>query len=66
MINKSLKNVFNKNYQLTQTHRLLTHTPSRSAGGGPKKPPMPSSERDFDVVLVGKLLKYTLVLNHIL
>lgn len=25
----------------------------RSAGGGPKKPPIPSSERDFDIVLVG-------------
>lgn len=26
---------------------------ARSAGGGPKKPAMPSSERDFDIVCVG-------------
>lgn len=32
---------------------MLVSTPSRSAGGGPKKPPMPATERDFDVVLVG-------------
>ena len=54
MINKSLKNVFRQNYQLKQTTQMLVSTPSRSAGGGPKKPPMPATERDFDVVLVGK------------
>ena len=52
MISRSLKNVFNKQAQL-QSQKLLMQTPTRSAGGGPKKPPMPSSERDFDIVLVG-------------
>jgi len=32
---------------------MLVSTPARTAGGGPKKPPMSSAERDFDVVLVG-------------
>jgi hypothetical protein len=54
MISKSLKNVFSKNHQLKQSTKMLVSTPARTAGGGPKKPPMSSAERDFDVVLVGK------------
>jgi len=34
---------------------MLVNTPARNAGGGKKKPSMPSTERDFDVVLVGGL-----------
>lgn len=55
MISRSLKNVFSKQQRMpTQAQKLFVQTPTRSAGGGPKKPPMPSSERDFDIVLVGK------------
>lgn len=36
-----------------QHAQKLLQTPSRAAGGGPKKPAIPASERDFDVVLVG-------------
>jgi hypothetical protein len=52
MISKSLRAVFNKGSQ----HRIqqgLVASQVRSAGGGPKKPNMPASERDFDIVLVG-------------
>jgi len=55
MISKSLKNVFSKNHQLKQSTKMLVNTPARTAGGGVKKPAMPSTERDFDVVLVGGL-----------
>ena len=54
MFAKSMRNVLNKNYHVSQAQKLFVQTPVRSAGGGPKKPPMPSSERDFDIVLVGK------------
>ena len=33
----------------------LTQAPQRNfAGGGPKKPAMPATETDFDIVFVGK------------
>jgi RNase P protein component len=54
MISRSLKNVFNKHHRLTLPTQQMVIMPARSAGGGPKKPPMPSTERDFDIVLVGK------------
>lgn len=57
MISRSLKNVLNKKHNIAQAQKLLMQTPSRAAGGGPAKPPMPSSERDFDIVLVGKYYK---------
>lgn len=33
---------------------LFGATQHRAAGGGPKKPAMPSTQTDFDVVFVGK------------
>ena len=54
MISKSLKNVLNKQHRITQATQQFVQMPARSAGGGPKKPPMPAAERDFDIVLVGK------------
>lgn len=54
MISRSLKNVLTKQQHLAKAQGSFVQTPARAAGGGPKKPPMPSSERDFDIVLVGK------------
>lgn len=51
MISRSLKAVLKKQHQIAQP---MVQMPARSAGGGAKKPPMPASERDFDIVLVGK------------
>lgn len=38
------------------------YTPSRSMGGGEKKPAMPSDVTDFDVILVGKYAQTKLTL----
>ena len=65
MISRSLKNVFNKQQRITQATQQLIQMPSRSAGGGVKKPPMPATERDFDIVLVGKYKPFLLILNII-
>ena len=54
MISRSLKNVFNKHQRIALAQQHMIQMPTRSAGGGPKKPPMPATERDFDIVLVGK------------
>ena len=53
MINRSFKNVLGRQQQLQHAQKLFV-TPTRAAGGGPKKPAIPATERDFDVVLVGK------------
>ena len=47
MISKSVK-------QLLKRQSGLTSIQARSMGGGPKKPTMPATETNFDVVLVGK------------
>jgi hypothetical protein len=53
MISKSLRSFLNKgSHQRIQ--QGLVAAQSRSAGGGPKKPNMPATERDFDIVVVGK------------
>jgi hypothetical protein len=57
MISKSVK-------QLLKTNSLVK-TQARAMGGGPKKPNMPPSETNFDVVLVGKyFLFFNLILMH--
>jgi hypothetical protein len=48
-----MRNVLSKQHSISKVNKLFVQTPARSAGGGPKKPSMSSSERDFDVVLVG-------------
>ena len=53
MISKSLRTVFNKGSQ-ARIQQGVVAAQARSAGGGPKKPNMPASERDFDIVVVGK------------
>ena len=47
MISKSLKQV------LARQNAGVVRTQVRCMGGGEKKPNMPASERDFDVVVVG-------------
>jgi hypothetical protein len=48
MISKTVK-------QLLKNNKAgLINTQARAMGGGPKKPNMPASENDFDVVVVGK------------
>lgn len=49
MISKTVKQLLKKQTGLIQTQ-------SRSMGGGPKKPNMPATETNFDVVVVGKYL----------
>lgn len=51
MISKSLQNVLG--HRQPAARKLLLQTQYRSAGGGPKKPPMPASNMDFDIVFVG-------------
>lgn len=46
MISKSLKQVYKR-------HASLVNVQYRTMGGGPKKPNMPASETNFDVVFVG-------------
>lgn len=36
-----------------QGAKVLAAQSRRMAGGGPKKPPMPATQTDFDVVVVG-------------
>ena len=48
MISNSVKQLFKRQSGLIQTQ-------ARSMGGGPKKPNMPATETNFDVVVVGKL-----------
>jgi len=47
MISNSVKHLLKRQAGLTTTQ-------ARAMGGGPKKPNMPASETNFDVVLVGK------------
>jgi hypothetical protein len=46
MISKSLKQVY-------KHHALLANVQTRAMGGGPKKPNMPASETNYDVVFIG-------------
>ena len=49
MITKSLHKILRRNL----APGLIT-SQSRAMGGGDKKPNMPATETDFDIVLVGK------------
>jgi hypothetical protein len=49
MIQKSMKQMLAK-----RNLAGLISTQARAMGGGPKKPNMPATETDFDVVFVGK------------
>ena len=53
MISKSLRGIINTGAK-AQIYQGMMRTQARCMGGGPKKPNMPPTERDFDVVLVGK------------
>ena len=54
MISKSAAALFNRQSTPYLKHLTLTTQHQRNfAGGGPKKPAMPASETDFDVVFVG-------------
>jgi hypothetical protein len=56
-----IKNKFNKmlskgvKHLLKRNQASLINTQARAMGGGEKKPSMPATETDFDVVVVGKL-----------
>jgi hypothetical protein len=50
MISKSMKQALARRAAV----QGLINTQVRAMGGGEKKPNMPSSQTDFDVVLVGK------------
>lgn len=54
MLAKSVGAVFKKQGQ-TKYAALTTAHQRNFAGGGPKKPAMPASETNFDVVFVGML-----------
>lgn len=56
MLSKGVKHLLNRN-QIG-----LINTQARAMGGGPKKPNMPSSENDFDVVVVGKYLSQIVII----
>jgi hypothetical protein len=47
MISKSMKSAFKQ-------RQALVNLQSRAMGGGEKKPAMPASETNFDIVVVGK------------
>jgi len=51
MISKSLRNIALR--KTTIVHPALLSVQSRKMGGGPKKPNMPASETNFDIVFVG-------------
>ena len=51
MISKSFRNMIQKG--ASSNSRLLVATQQRGMGGGPKKPNMPASETNFDVLFVG-------------
>lgn len=55
MISKSVKAC-----RLTAAKAALVQTQSRAAGGGPKKPNMPATETNFDIIVVGKYRCLTL------
>lgn len=54
MISKGVKQLLKNN------RSTMVRTQARAMGGGEKKPNMPASETNFDVVLVGKLFYYFL------
>jgi hypothetical protein len=39
--------------QVYKHHALLANVQTRAMGGGPKKPNMPASETNYDVVFIG-------------
>ena len=51
MISKSLRNL---SMRRSMPAASIISTPQRRMGGGEKKPNMPVTETDFDVVFVGK------------
>ncbi len=53
MISKSAAAVFRQSHQ-TKYLSLVNAHQRNFAGGGPKKPAMPASETNFDVLFVGK------------
>lgn len=54
MLSKSAATVFMKqSLNQSKVAALTTAHQRRFAGGGPKKPPMPAGETNFDVVFVG-------------
>jgi len=55
MISKVAKQLINKN--------ALVKAQVRSMGGGPKKPNMPATETNFDVVVVGKYLYQAILIG---
>ena len=58
MLAKSAASVFKQQAQSQmKAVSLITAHQRHFAGGGPKKPAMPATETNFDVVFVGKLLK---------
>ena len=60
MISKSAAALFLRQSGSAQTkYAALTVAHQRNfAGGGPKKPSMPASNTDFDVVFVGNIIFY--------
>ncbi len=55
MITKSGAFVVKKQLQNQTKSLAMTQAPARNfSGGGPKKPAMPATETDFDIVFVGK------------
>lgn len=57
MITKSGASFVKKQTAKQANLAALVQAPHRRfAGGGPKKPAMPSSQTDFDIVVVGKFL----------
>lgn len=58
MISKSAASVFKQQTgSNAKFFGLLNVHQRKFAGGGPKKPPMPATETNFDVVFVGKFSK---------
>lgn len=57
MISKSAASVFKQQTgSNAKFFGLLNVHQRKFAGGGPKKPPMPATETNFDVVFVGKII----------
>ena len=57
MISKSVKQLLKKQSPLVQAQ-------SRAMGGGPKRPNMPATQTDFDVVVVGKYIHSLSLVHH--
>lgn len=55
MISKSAAAIFKQSHQSKYLSLATVHQRS-FAGGGPKKPAMPATETNFDVLFVGKTL----------